>query len=405
MTLFSYKAITDTGAAVSGQIEAETRQMAMELIAQKGLIPEKVKKAVASSQKGDGKLSQLLSPVKPYDIVLYTMQLKTLLQSGVPIIQIFQILEVQTENRRLKAVTTQMREKIRQGASLYDAFKDHEGVFSRLYTAMIRAGEVSGALPEVLERVIYITQHEDKVRSDITSALRYPMVVMALLLIAFFVLLTFVVPKFVALFQGAGLELPWATKLCMALYFMIANFWQYGLILTFVLAAVVIQVIRSERGGRLKDALMLHLPLFGSLLVKSVMSRFASIFAILQSSGISALDSLKILGEAIGNKAVASELSKIHDRLIEGTGISAPLREARYFPSLVINMVAIGEESGSLDVMLKEIARHYDVEVEYATKKFSEALGPVLVVGLSAVVGFFAFAIFLPMWDLAQMVQ
>jgi type IV pilus assembly protein PilC len=270
---------------------------------------------------------------------------------------------------------------------------------------MVEAGEASGALPEILDRLTYIIEHEYKVKSDIKSALQYPIVVVSFLVIAFIVLLTFVIPKFVNIFTNAGLKLPLPTKICMALYHYMSNYWLLiigGLIIGI---ALLVLFLKTKAGQFLMDSLLLKVPIVGQLLLKSAISRFASIFAILHSSGVDILDSMDILSGTIGNAAVSRELEGIKNRLEEGRGIAGPLMAAKYFTPMVINMVAIGEETGNLQDMLQEAASHYDTEVEYSMKKMSEAIGPMLTVGLAAVIGFFALAIFLPMWDLTTMVK
>jgi type II secretory pathway component PulF len=407
MNLFTYKAIDDLGNEVTGEITAESEEHAMEMIAQTGQIPESLKKKTVSPGKfwKTSALDKLISPVTSKDIALFTMQFKTLLQSGISIIQIFQILEEQTENQKLCNVCTEIIKDLREGTSLFNAFSRHDTIFSNLYCTLIKTGELSGALPDILERLVFILEHEEKVKSDIKSAIRYPLIVIFFLTIAFFVLLTLVVPKFVTLFQGAGIELPLPTKICIFLYLFLNHYWHY--ILGFAIAASIglFLFIKTEKGKYTRDSLLMKIPFVGKLLVKSAMSRFASIFSILQSSGISVLESLKILADTLNNKAIANEFDKVKELLVEGRGIAAPLGKARYFPPMVVNMIAIGEQSGTLDDTLVEISKHYDVEVEYATKAFSEALGPALVVVLAAVVCFFAFAIFLPMWDLTKIVK
>lgn len=407
MILFTYKAIDDLGNEVTGEITAKSEQHAMEMIAQKGQIPESLKKKTVSPGKfwKTSTFDKLIFPVNSRDIILFTMQFKTLLNSGISIIQIFQILEEQTENQKLSTVCTEIIKDLREGSSLFNAFSRHNTVFSNLYCTLIKAGELSGALPGILERLVFILEHEDKIKSDIKSAIRYPLIVILFLTIAFFVLLTFVVPKFVTLFQEAGIEMPLPTKICMFLYLFLHHYWYYILGVTIAASIVLFRFIQTEKGKYTRDSLLMEIPFVGKLLIKATMSRFASIFSILHASGISVLESLKILAETLNNKAIAKEFDKVNEFLVEGRGIAAPLGKARYFPAMVVNMIAIGEQSGTLDDTLTEISKHYDIEVEYATKTFSEALGPALVIGLAAVVGFFAFAIFLPMWDLTKMVQ
>jgi type IV pilus assembly protein PilC len=265
---------------------------------------------------------------------------------------------------------------------------------------MIQAGEASGALPEVLERLIYIIEHEHQVKADIKSAMTYPVIVVVFLFTAFLVLITQVIPKFVNIFNNAGLDLPLPTQICLLIYEFLSNYWYLLIGGTVVAVLFVYYYLKTKQGKLVRDTILMQVPLIGPLFVKSAISRFASIFSILQASGVDVLDSMDILSGTIGNAAIGGELESIKDSLAEGRGIAGPLGQAKYFTPMLINMVAIGEESGNLETMMQEVASHYDTEVEYAMKKMSEAIGPLLTVGLAAVVGFFALAIFLPMWDL-----
>jgi len=408
MTTYAYTAINENGTEISGDVEAGSEELAMQILASRGHIPETLKKKSGASASGRAGLQQILdslTPVTARDIILFTKQLKTMVQAGVSMLQCLSVMEAQTENKRLKTILARMAEDIREGASLTNAFFRHENVFSTLYCTMIKAGESSGSLPDVLERLIYIIEHEHQVKSDIKSAMRYPMIVVSFLGVAFFVLLTFVIPKFITIFERAGLDLPLPTKICMVMYNVLHDYW---MVLLLILAGAIVffvKFFKTRTGRYLRDVSLIRLPLVGHLIVKSAMSRFASIFSILQASGVTVLDSMDILSETISNAAITRELVRIKEMLTEGRGISQPLRQANYFPPMVINMVAIGEETGNLDDMLREIAVHYDSEVEYSTKALSEAVGPLLTVGLAVVVGFFALAIFLPMWDLTKTVS
>jgi type IV pilus assembly protein PilC len=375
MPKFSYQAITETGATTSGEIEAESLESANSILASRGYIPTRVKaEQAALSGLQLPKIQELLSPVKAPDLILFTKQFK-------------------------------MHQDIKEGASLYDAFSKHPKVFSPLYCSMIKAGEASGALPEVLERLIYIIDHEHQVKSDIKSAMTYPIIVVVFLFTAFLVLITQVIPKFVNIFNNAGLTLPLPTQICLLIYTFLSNYW-YLLIGSVVLVGIFLfYYLKTDQGKFARDTLLMRVPLIGPLFVKSAVSRFASIFSILQSSGVDVLDSMDILSGTIGNTAIGSELEGIKDSLAEGRGIAGPLGQAKYFTPMLINMVAIGEESGNLESLLRDVAEHYDTEVEYSMKKLSEAIGPLLTVGLAAVVGFFALAIFLPMWDLTLMAK
>ena len=406
MTKFSYQAINESGSIISGVIEAESADMASSMLSSRGYIPSQItEKGPISPGINWQRLKRMFTPISAPDLILFTKQLKTLIQAGIPMLRLLQVLENQTENLSLKSIIVTMARDIKEGSSLYDAFKKHPKAFSPLYCSMIHAGEASGALPEILDRLIYIIEHEHKIRSDIKSALQYPIIVIVFLLIAFFVLLTFVIPKFVTIFKGAGIELPLPTQICMFLYNFLSQNWYLFIAALIVAGVASFLYLRTDQGKYTRDVILMHLPIVGPLFVKAAMSRFSSIFSILQSSGVAILDAMKILTGTIGNAAIAREFDLINERLEEGQGIAVPLKSAKYFTPIVINMVAIGEESGNLDEMLGEIAIHYDSELEYAMKKLSDAVGPLLTVGLAAVVGFFALAIFLPMWDLTKMVR
>lgn len=406
MPQFSYQSINETGSIVSGTIEADSAAMAETLISAMGHIPTSV---TAQNKKGGislwDRLQENFGALEARELILFTKQFRSMLHAGVPILRLLQVLEAQTENKVLKRVVAHMAKDIKEGATLYEAMEKHKAVFSPLYRSLVRAGEISGALPEVLSRLVYIIEHETKIRSDIKSALQYPKMVVMALGGAFFVLLTFVIPKFVSIFAKAGLELPLPTKIAMYMYQFLANYW-------YVLLAAVIGTIFALRAyfktyaGRLtKDAFLLQIPLFGPLFQKAAMSRFASIFAILHSSGVPVMTSMSILSEVIGNAAISREFERVREKMEGGQGIAGPLGAAKHFTPMVVDMVAIGEESGNIEEMLREITVHYDDEVSYAVKGLSDAIGPILMVGLAAVVGFFALAIFLPMWDMTKMVK
>ena len=289
------------------------------------------------------------------------------------------------------------------GGTLYNAFRSHPDIFSPLYCAMIRAGEFSGSMGDVLDRLTYLLEHENKIRSDVKSALRYPKIVLITLCGAFVFLLNWVVPSFAKLFVNAKIELPWPTRAALAMNTALSDYW-YVLLAIAVGAVLGIRWwIRTRQGRYLWARALLAVPLVGKVVQMSIMARFAAIFSILQRSGVSILDSLDILSETINNAALEREFSTIKEKLRSGQGIAEPLGSARYFTPLTINMVAVGERAGNLETMLEDLAAHYDEEVEYAVGEMTEAIGPVLIVVLAAVVGFFALAIFMPMWDMTKL--
>jgi type II secretory pathway component PulF len=406
MPSFSYKAFNASGATVTGVVEADSAEMAANTLFTKGYIPSTVKEQKAASTLGGmAWLRRLTDRVPAKDLILFTKQFRSMIHAGVPLMRILQVLEAQTQNNALKKAIANITKSIKEGATLNTAMERNSHIFSPLYHNLVKAGEISGSLPEVLARLVYIIEHEAKIKADIKAALQYPFMVTIALGIAFIVLLTFVIPQFVTMFGKAGLELPLPTRIAMGMYKFLAAYWYLGLGGLILLIAGLRYFLKTEQGQYMKDALILQLPIAGPLFVKAIMSRFASIFAILQSSGVPIMVSMKVLSGAIGNSAVAVEFDHVREQMQEGKGIAIPLSHAKYFTPMVIDMIAIGEESGNIEEMLNQVSVHYDDEVAYAVKGMSEAIGPILIVGLAAVVGFFALAIFLPMWDMTKMAR
>jgi len=404
MSTFSYKALNENGNKVTGVIDAVSIEEATSIIVTRGLIPEKITPKDSSSADSLGiRIMSLLDKVKVNDLIIFTKQFRSMLSAGVPILRLLQVLEAQTESRVIRNAIAKIVIDIRQGSTLSEAMQKFPKIFSPLYCAMIRAGELSGNVPTVLDRLIYIIEHEHKVKSDIKSALRYPFIVVIALGIAFVILLTVVVPKFVAMFSKSGLTLPLPTQIAVLLHSFLVNYWYLILAFAVIIFFALSAYFKTPQGKFVRDSFFLEIPIIGSVFKKAALSRFASIFAILQTSGVPVMQAISILSETIGNEAIARAFENLRERIEEGAGISAPLKSSKYFTPMVVDMIAIGEESGNLDEMLREISKHYDDEVEYAVKGMSDAIGPILIVGLAAVVGFFALAIFMPMWDLTKL--
>jgi type II secretory pathway component PulF len=405
MPKFTYHAINQHGEEVSGNIEAESVQVANYMLISRDLIPSKIKEHGVAGNSILNKILSATKKVKPTDVVMFTKQFHSMLVAGIPILRILSILENQTENEVLRDAIGKIVKDINHGSSLSDAMQKYPKIFDRLYCDMVRAGEISGNVPLVLDRLIYIIEHEAKVKADIKSALRYPIIVLVALFGAFIGLLTFVIPTFASVFVSAGLVLPLPTKIAMLLYSFLSKFWY--LIIGAILAIVIslYYYLKTSNGKFVRDSFLLDMPIVGPLFTKAALSRFASIFAILQTSGVPIMQSLGILSATMGNEALTRTFDKVRERIKEGVGIAAPLKSSKYFTPMVIDMIAIGEESGKIDEMMRAVSVHYDSEVEYAVKGLSDAIGPILIAGLAVVVGFFALAIFMPMWDLMKIVK
>lgn len=406
MATYAYQAINEKGQKLRGMIDADSPEAAADLLAARGYLPDRIQAKGAGRSNLQSLLpKRFLQHVPTAEIILFTKQFATLFRAGVPMMTMLDILAQQTENPRLERIIETMRDDIKAGAGLFDAFNRHPHAFPPLYCHMIQAGEVSGKLPSVMNRLKYILEHEQKVKADIRAALFYPIFVLVLLVAAFVVLLSVVIPQFVTILTRSGITLPLPTRIAMGLYAFCATYWSY--LLTGLIAAVMalILYLRTPAGRYTLDFLLLKTPFVGPVVVKAAMSRFASIFSILQASGIGVLDAMQILSNTIGNAAIAREFDRIREMLEEGRGIATPLRNARFFTPLVVNMVAVGEEAGNLDEMLNEVAQHYDAELEFALKKMAATIGPTLIILLAVMVGFFAVSIVMPIADLTKLMR
>ena len=404
MSTYRYEAVNDGGKTVAGVIEAESMDHANDLLGARGLTPISMRdETAAAAGPRWQKIALLFNAVHPEELILYTKQLSTMLKAGIPILRVVDILENQSENPRLKDISRQIGLDVRSGTTFSRSLRRHPDVFSELYCSMVQAGEASGALPQILQRLIYIITHEYQVKTEIRSVMQYPLIVLVSLVAAFVGLITFVIPQFAKVYAKVKVELPFPTRVCLVLSKLFNEQWPALLLGLVVVVLAVFLILRTAPGRYGWDRLKLHVPLVGPLLLKSALSRFASIFSILQASGVGILDALKILSGTIGNKAISRELEGVQVHLEQGHGVARPLMAAKYFTPMLINMVAVGEEAGNLDEMLREVSLHYDSEVEYATRRLTTAMGPVLIVAMAFLVGFFALAVYMPMWDLAKL--
>ena len=404
MSSYRYEAVNAAGKTVKGVIEAESQDHANDLLGARGLTPLAMRDATAAA--GHPRMDRFLllfNGVHPEELILFTKQLATMLKAGIPILRVVDILENQSENLRLKDISRQIGLDIRSGTTLSRSLRRHPDVFSELYCSMVQAGEASGALPQILQRLIYIITHEYQVKTEVRSVLQYPLIVLVSLVAAFVGLITFVIPQFAKVYNKVKVELPLPTRICLVMSKAFNEQWPILLLAAVAVALAVFLALRTAPGRYGWDRLKLRIPLIGPLLLKSALSRFASIFSILQASGVGILDSLKILSGTIGNAAISRELEGVQVHLEQGHGVARPLMDAKYFTPMLINMVAVGEEAGNLDEMLREVSLHYDSEVEYATRRLTTAMGPVLIVAMAVLVGFFALAVYMPMWDLAKL--
>jgi len=395
MAHFEYSALDGNGAMLKGTVEAVSLSIAQDILDHRELMPVEIKKIEQRKKR-----SFQFGGVKSLDLILFTRQFEVMVRAGVPMIRLIKTLKEQSDNRKMQDVTQAILDDVEAGVDLSAAVAKHPSVFSNLYASMLKAGESSGSLDRILARLTYIIEHEDKIKKDIKSAMVYPVTVISFLIATFIIILTYVMPKFVTMFEQARIKLPWQTQLCIDLSnFIVDNRVIIPAVLSAIVAACILY-IKTPAGRYTWDYTLLKLPLVGNVLSKSIMSRFASVFSILISSGLPILSSLEILHDTLSNKVLGRAFDTISDDLRKGEGIAEPLRQSGLFPPLMCNIVAIGEETGQLDELLQDVSKHYDIEVELAMKRVVEAIPTILTIGLAVLVGFFAMAIYLPMFEI-----
>ncbi|MFQ5706883.1 MAG: type II secretion system F family protein [bacterium] len=402
MPAFEYRALNTTGVEVTNVIDAPNSTAVAESLEKLGYLPLTIKPKQA---RGNIELFSKKKKIKAEQVIVFTRQLFTLLKAGVPLLSCLEVLVVQTEHEAFKEVIQSIYVDIESGISFSEALSKHPKVFSALYINSIKAGEMGGALDDVLQRMTLLMEHDQETRARIKAAMRYPIIVVVSLVVAFITLMILVVPKFIALFQEVGANLPLPTRLLIGFHSLLAHYWYILLAVLAVLYFALVRYIKTEKGALQWDYLKINLPVLGDLNLKTAMSRFTRMFETLNSSGLPILQTLDIVSKTVGNKVVGKAIEKASMGIIQGQGIAEPLSESKMFPPMVIRMISIGEQSGALDDMLLSISKHYDTEVDYAVKNLTAMIEPILTVAMGVIVLFLALAIFLPMWDLTKLAQ
>ena len=403
MPLFHYKARDKFGALFEGTIETVNRELVATQLDGLGYIP------VSITEEREGIFSpeflQQFTRITPQDQIIFSRQLATLISAGLPFIASFETLIEQTENPRLKKVIAKVKQDVEGGSTIADALERHPKVFSSLYVNMIRAGEAGGVLDEILNRLAFLAEHEAETRARVKAATRYPIIVIAATAIAFVVLMTFVVPRFVEIYANFKGTLPMPTRVLIWLNKFIKGYWY---LIIGAIAGLIFGIrwyINTEAGRLQWDNIKIKLPIFGPIFLKLAMSRFSRIFATLNRSGLPILQTLDIVSATIGNKVISRVIDNVRDSARGGKGLVQPMRVSKVFPPIVTRMMAVGEETGNMDDMLVKISDYYDTEVEYAIKNLSTLIEPILIVIIGGMVLFLALGIFLPMWNMISLMK
>lgn len=339
------------------------------------------------------------------EITLLTRQLATMLRSGIPLASCLTALIEQADVPDLEVVLRDIREKVTQGTGLAEALAHHDGYFDELYVNMVKAGEAAGNLDVVLARVADFNQSQDRMRAKIKAALAYPIVMVIFGVLVVTVLMTFVVPKILQVLEKGSrgdVQLPLPTQILVTVSGVFGNYWWLllGLVIFGIIAFKL--AMRNDDFAYGKDKAMLRAPILGDLFRKSAVSRFCVTLATLLKSGIPALQALQIVRGIVGNRVMSRVVQEVHDKIVEGADISGPIKKSGVFPPVVGYMISVGEQAGQLEEMLERVAEAYDDEIEITSQKVTSLIEPILIIGLSIVIGFIVVAILLPILEIGQ---
>jgi MSHA biogenesis protein MshG len=397
MGAYRYRAVGAAGAARSGTIEAPDLDRAIDSVRGMGLVPVQIEPRTAGSFPG---ASLLRGRVPRRDLILFTRQLETMLEAGLPLLSVLEALHQQTVHPELRHAVDRVRADVERGSMLTEAMRRHPRCFPAVYVSLVHAGEEGGLLTAMLDRLGGLLEHEEETAHRIRSATFYPVLIVAELSLAFLVLVKFVLPRFASLFRNLNAELPLPTRILIAASDLFERDWPW-LALGLGLAAVgAMAWSRTPEGRRCLDGLILRLPVVGPIFQMVALSRFSRVLAALTAGGIPIVQSLEISRGVVGNRVLEAEVDRMREGVVAGHGLTDPLRGRGVMPPILVKMLAVGEETGSIDKMLLRVARYYDRDIDYAVKNLSSTIEPALLVVLGGVVLFTALAVFLPLWNL-----
>jgi general secretion pathway protein F len=415
MNAFRYQAIELGGAPVQGVIEAEDRKSALQLLGKRGLFPSNLEMCSAT-EKAPAAAALPLTEAPPAnvrygnrirrkEITAFTREMAALLGAAIPIPQALDGLGEEEENPALRQVVLQIADSVRRGTAFSAALEEHPRLFSKLYVSMVRVGEEAGVLQKVMADLAELLEHEDEVRSEVMSAVSYPIFVLGFGVLTVAVLLTVVLPRLFSMLQEMLQVLPLPTLILLKVSGVLHQHWLW--IVPGLVASIfgLRWYVRSPRGAETWDRLKLRLPVMGSVFRAAALSRFARTLGTLAKSGVSLLPALKIVENTIGNLVLAKLISRVADETRGGDSLAAPLRKLGVFPKTVIQMIAVGEETGKLDEMLLRVADIEERQMRARTKTLVSLVAPAMILVVGALVGFMVIAILLPIFRMSRAIH
>jgi len=404
-TTFSYSVRDRSGKMVSGKIDADSQAAVASKLKSMGYAPVSIVKDSGGGMTTDIKLPSLGAKVKLKDLAIFSRQFATMINAGLSLLRALSILEEQTENKELAAVLTEVRQDIETGQALSQALGKHPTIFPPLMVNMTRAGEVGGFLDSVMLQIAENYEAETKLRGKVKSAMTYPVVVFFIAIFAVIGMLLFIVPVFAKMFLTLGGELPAPTRVLIAM----SDFLKIGgpFIFVGVIAGFITwgRVKHKEGVRRFIDPLKLKMPVFGSLFQKIALSRFARNLGTMLSSGVPILQSLDIVAETTGSTVVGDAVRDVQASVRNGESITAPLSTHAVFPPMVVQMMAVGEDTGALDAMLHKISEFYDQEVEATTESLTALIEPLMIAFLGGIIGSMIVALYMPIFKIFDLIK
>lgn len=400
MPSYNYRARDKVGELVIGLMGADSEGVVVARLKQRGYIPISIKEAQEEVRIG---VFDRLRRVRFSDLNMFTRQFFTLQKAGLPILSALDALKEQSTNKILKNTIGQITTDIKSGVSLSSALGKHPRVFNALYVNMIKSGEASGRLDQTLERLANLGEAEEKIRLRVKSATRYPIIVIIAIIIGFIIVTTMVMPRFAKLYSQFHITLPLPTQILLWINYALTKFWWLMFIAFAVFIAALNKFIHTQKGRGWWDMLKLKVPIFGPLVLKSTISRFARITATLMESGVPILNILALTSDGVGNVIISRAIDNIRNSVNEGRGMVEPMRASGIFPPVVTQMVAVGEETGRVDELLLHVADYYDYQVDYTIQNLITLIEPFLIFVLGGGVLLMALGIFLPMWNMVYM--
>lgn len=404
MAKYIYQAKNSSGQTLQGEIEALNPQEAMVRLRAQQLFPTKIMMAPRAKSAGGAKITIFSERVKGKDLQVFTRQFATLINAGIPVVDSLKILSEGLRPGLLKDASAKVRNSIESGRRLAESMNQVPTVFDRLYVNMIQAGEEAGILDGILQRLAGYMEKSEKLKGQVKGALVYPIVIMIFAAIVIMGILIFIIPKFQEFYSSAGKEPPWLTNMVVNMSHSLIADWYVYLGLVIGIPVLASQYFRTPAGKEQLDRTLLTMPVVGEVVQKSSIARLTRTLSTLLSSGVGLIEAIEIAAKTAGNSVIEQALMRCKESVVSGRAFAIPLAREKAFPDMVVQMIAIGEQSGTLDVMLGKIADFYEDEVETSVKAMTSLIEPLLMVVLGGIIAVLVIAMYLPIFNMADVV-